>query len=392
MTSHRLQAQVARLVEERGAELWLAIQSTDRPAKYGIPVKVAARMLGCRNDTARLVLQHLLALGGPPERVATIGDRPPTDEGPLYTDEEIVDAQIERYRRRKAADARARMSRRMWLPNDLPVGILHIGDPHLDDDGADLELLRSHLALIRDTPGLYGGCVGDLTNNWVGRLVRLYAEQHATKSDERQLIAWFFRQTPLLYYMAGNHDKWNEGLSYLKAVLRASTAELGREAVVYLGSSELELTVLAPCGESWMLRIRHNFKGHSWLNPTHGLTKDAMLRPGANILVQGHKHNLATASRMMESGDYVTAIQVSAYKRFDTYAQELQFAENEGGEAVMSILNPLGETPQARQLTYTDPFHGALVLGLLRRQAAERLHADGKIDADTFDTVCAESR
>ena len=117
-----------------------------------------------------------------------------------------------------------------------------------------------------------------------------------------------------------------------------------------------------------------------------------MLRPGVNILVQGHKHNLATASRMMENGDYVTAIQVSAYKRFDSYAQELQFAENEGGEAVLSILNPLGETPQARQLTYTDPHHGALVLGLLRRQAAERLHADGKLDAAALARVLQECR
>ena len=95
---------------------------------------------------------------------------------------------------------------------------------------------------------------------------------------------------------------------------------------------------------------------------------------------------------MMENGDYVTAIQVSAYKRFDSYAQELQFAENEGGEAVMSILNPMGDSPQARQLTYTDPHHGALVLGLLRRQAAERLHAEGKIDADTLATVLAEMK
>ena len=384
--------QVERLLEEKGPELWLAMQSNEKRAKYGLPVKMAQRILGCRHDTARQVLQRLIALGGPPDRAANIGDRPPTEEGPLYTDEEIVDAQIERYRRRKAADARAKMSRRMWLPNDLPVGILHIGDPHLDDDGADLELLRSHLDLVRTTPGLFAGCVGDLSNNWVGKLVRLYAEQHSTRSDERQLIAWFFRQTPLLYFMAGNHDRWNEGLAYLRGCIRDATHELGKEAVIYLGSTELELTILAPSGECWVVRVRHNFKGHSQWNPTHGMTKDATFRPGADILVQGHKHNLAIAARTLESGRYVTAIQCNAYKRFDSYAAENQFPEHEGGEAVLSILNPLGDTPQARHLTYTDPFHGALVLGLLRRQAAERLHAEGKIDADTFDTVRQEMK
>ena len=187
----------------------------------------------------------------------------------------------------------------MWLPNDLPVGILHIGDPHLDDDGCDLQLLRAHLALVRSTPGLHAGCLGDVSNNWLRPLMHLWAQQHTDKADEKQLIRWFLRQGPLLYFITGNHDKWNDGYHYLKAAINEASADLGQQSVVYLGSTELQLTIMAPGGESWVLRIRHSFKGRSMWNPSHQLTRDAIFRPGADVLVQGHLHNLAIQSRTL---------------------------------------------------------------------------------------------
>ena len=374
-------ARIEKLLQEHGAALWLAMQSGEA-GKFGIPISIAAKMLRVRKCIAREVMQILHDSQGVPPAAPTIGQAPAEAVQPVYSDEELVQQKIDRYRRKQDRARAARLSRRMWLPNDLPVGILHIGDPHLDDDGSDLELLRAHLALTRSTPGLYAGCLGDLSNNWVGKLLRLWAEQHTDKADEKQLISWFFKQTPLLYFMAGNHDLWNEGYQYLQAAIREASAVHHQPAVIYLGSTELELTILAPCGESWVIRLRHNFKGNSQWNPTHAMTKDAMFRPGADILVQGHRHNLAIQSRTLPSGQYVTAIQVNAYKRFDSYAAAHQFPEHEGGEAVLTILQPLGETQQARTLTYADPFTGAEALSVMRREAIERLRRQGEITED----------
>lgn len=374
-------ARIEELIQEHGHALWLAM-SSGSSGRYGVGARTAAKMLRCNKDTAMHVMRTLHEAGGVPAPAPIIGEAPAEAVQPVYSDEELIDAKIDRFRRKQARQRSARLNRRMWLPNDLPVGILHIGDPHLDDDGCDLQLLRAHLALVRATPGLHAGCLGDVSNNWLRPLMHLWADQHTDKADEKQLIRWFLRQGPLLYFITGNHDKWNDGYHYLKAAISEATAELGQEAVIYLGSTELELTVMAPNGESWVFRIRHSFKGRSMWNPSHQLTRDAIFRPGADILVQGHLHNLAIQSRTLPSGQYVTAVQVNAYKRFDSYAEAHQFPEHEGGEAVLTILDPLGESAQARTITYADPFAGAHALTMMRRAAAERLCKSGKMSKE----------
>ena len=64
-----------------------------------------------------------------------------------------------------------------------PIGILHFGDPHVDDDGTDLAEIYSLCNLVNKTDGLFGGNLGDIQNNWVGRLQALYDNnQHLQKN------------------------------------------------------------------------------------------------------------------------------------------------------------------------------------------------------------------
>ena len=60
---------------------------------------------------------------------------------------------------------------------DGPFGVALFGDPHVDDPGTDIRLLESHMNIVRRTKGLMAGNVGDYSNNWIGRLARLHAEQ-----------------------------------------------------------------------------------------------------------------------------------------------------------------------------------------------------------------------
>jgi len=77
-------------------------------------------------------------------------------------------------RKRTAVEARQLVPITVHL--DGPVGIMHGGDPHLDDDGTDVALIERHVALVQATPGLLGANVGDYSNNWVGRLAHLYGQ------------------------------------------------------------------------------------------------------------------------------------------------------------------------------------------------------------------------
>lgn len=96
---------------------------------------------------------------------------------------------------------------RIRVKDDLPIGIGWFGDPHVDDDGTDLDLLFRHAELFDGrTPGLVAACVGDVWNNWVGRLTRLWAEQSTSAAEARALVTEFMRLVDWLIFIKGNHD------------------------------------------------------------------------------------------------------------------------------------------------------------------------------------------
>ena len=75
-----------------------------------------------------------------------------------------------------------------------PYGVLHFGDPHLDDDGCDWISLQNDIDAIKSTPALFCANVGDTTNNWVGRLAHLFGQQKTTAKEAMVLAEGFFRE------------------------------------------------------------------------------------------------------------------------------------------------------------------------------------------------------
>ena len=173
---------------------------TQAAAALGIP---RSTLLG-RLQQARKV--GLLKDGGPGspaegghELALTVPPSPDIDV------EELVEQRIKAFARKSAHEA-ARALIPVRVRDDLPIGVLHMGDPHVDDAGTDLALLKRHSDLTRKVPGLYAANVGDTTNNWVGRLARLYAEQETSSSQAWQLGEWLIARTRWIYLVGGNHD------------------------------------------------------------------------------------------------------------------------------------------------------------------------------------------
>lgn len=92
------------------------------------------------------------------------------------------------------------------VKDSKPIAVCAIGDPHIDDDGTDIIALERDLDIIRNTKGMYAGHLGDLTNNWVGRLARLYANQSTTANQAIVLMEWMLNYAPNLFVINGNHD------------------------------------------------------------------------------------------------------------------------------------------------------------------------------------------
>lgn len=109
---------------------------------------------------------------------------------------------------RKDSAAQARKLIPVRVRGNEPIGITLLGDPHVDDDGTDLGSLERDIRVIQRTDGLYAACVGDVQNNWVGRLAKLYGEQETTTSQAWQLVEWFVEELRghWLFMVHGNHD------------------------------------------------------------------------------------------------------------------------------------------------------------------------------------------
>ena len=280
----------------------------------------------------------------------------------LPTAEELLASRRAVYaRKHQAAEARKLIPIRVQL--DGPIGILHGGDPHLDDDGTDIALIERHVALVQATPGLLGANVGDFSNNWVGRLAHLYGEQSTSAREALVLVEWFIRSMRWLYLIGGNHDAWSGAGDPVAWFAKQSNSLYQQHG------ARLELTF--PGGRSIRINARHDFKGHSMWNTAHGPTKAATMGWRDHILACGHTH--VSGYQVVKdpaSGLISHALRVSSYKKHDRYAEKLGLANQDIFCAPVTVIDPRFADDDPRLIvTLFDPESAADYLTWLRGKA-----------------------
>ena len=133
--------------------------------------------------------------------------------------EEIIEHRKKQFvQKRKAKQSRKLINVKINLMG--PIGILHFGDPHVDDDGTDLGEIYSLCNLVNKTEGLFGGNLGDVQNNWIGRLQALYGQQSTSAKESWRLTEHFINSVEWLYLVAGNHDVWSGDGDPLEFIMR----------------------------------------------------------------------------------------------------------------------------------------------------------------------------
>lgn len=281
---------------------------------------------------------------------------------PELTAGELLERKKADFRRRLAYEHGRKLIRvKVNIPG--PIGILHFGDPHLDDDGTDIEALEHHIQLVKDHPAMVAANVGDTTNNWVGRLARLYAEQHATAREAWTLAEWFIRELEgkWLYIIAGNHDAWSGAGDPLNWITQQASA--------LYESSEVRLGLAFPGGKTITINARHDFAGESQWNPAHGPMKAAQLGIRDDILICGHRHKSGYSPlKDPESGKVCHCIQVASYKRYDRYARERGFRDQSLSPCVVTVIDPEQTKPEAMVHVFWDADVAADFLTWLREK------------------------
>lgn len=282
-----------------------------------------------------------------------------SDSSLEHIDEELepIDSLLQRrldaYRRKEASNNKSKTLR---IAESGPYGLLVFGDPHLDDDGCDLDLVRRHLA-ITQKEAIYGICVGDYTNNWVGRLGALYADQSSTAKEAWRLVEWFVGAGRFILLVGGNHDSWSGHSDPLQWIARHAKSR-------YI-SDEARVTLKSPSGDV-TLWARHDFAGKSQYHAVQGMLRSVHFGDFASdIMVGGHTHQWGHYCGERPGGGAYTALRVAAYKRFDNYAKQLNLPEVKHGAGCLLIIDPEVSGP-GRVTPYWDVERGARVLALLR--------------------------
>jgi hypothetical protein len=305
--------------------------------------------------------------------VATLGVTP-RKKAPEYVlpqdvpDEAIPTADLLKQRsakfQRLAVAKEARRILDVPVMLDGPIGIAHFGDPHVDDDGTNIDALQRHVELVNKTPGLLAGNVGDYHNNWIGRLARLYGEQSTSAKEAWQLVEWLIHACPWLYLVGGNHDAWSGTGDPLKWITKQTPTLYQPNGV--------RMRLKLPSGRDVRINARHDFKGHSQWNTAHGPSKAAQMGWRDHILTCGHTHVSGYQVVRDPSTRLIShALRVGSYKTYDRYADELGLPDQNIFVCPVTIIDPRWAEDDPRFITVLfDPEHAADYLTFLRKKKA----------------------
>jgi hypothetical protein len=299
--------------------------------------------------------------GSPPlsglQRVPTAPDLPDDD----IDTNSLIEQMCRRFTKRRAHHD-AKKWRRFDVPVAGPYALMIFGDPHIDDDGCDWPLLRAHCQLAAETEGLFAVNIGDTTNNWSGRLARLWSEQDTGKSTARKLVKWLLNEAgvPWWLWLLGNHDSW-------PGPVGSETMERFKPHHVVMEDWGAKVTLVSPNGAEFRLHAAHDFSGHSQWNPLHGPMKEAKWGDQAHVYVAGHKHNWALFGGEHEhKGDLFWLARAKGYKTIDSYAERLGFGSQGHGNSILVVVDPGMEGTPGHVSCFADPIEGVEYLKFKR--------------------------
>lgn len=336
-------------------------------AAHGNNKSAAARALGITRNALNWRLTKELA-DGPQDDVQEAPAILTFPELPDFREpiEDLIRRRTRHYERLKTHRDAATWQQ-IGISENAPFGLAIIGDPHLDDDGCAWPALLDDVATLRDTAGLYAVNIGDTTNNWVGRLARLFANQETSQTSARQFAEWFLTGAGIKWagVILGNHDLWGDGGEIIRRMCAKSPVTIP----VHEWAAKIELAF--PGGQVCRLNLSHDFKGRSIYSTTHGPLREAIWyqEGGAHIFAAGHIHFGGLQQIELPGGRCVWLARVSGYKDFDSHALVNGFHEGQRFRSVVAIIDPSAPDHE-RVLMFSSIAQGARVLKMMRANFA----------------------
>lgn len=217
---------------------------------------------------------------------------------------------------------------------DGPIGVGFMGDPHVDSDGCNITALMRHADIFDGrNEGLFGACLGDMWNNWGGRLARLWSEQTTDGHEARVLVKHFLEKVYWLFVIWGNHDQWSGHSNILESMLdgRAGAARDWRARV----------GLRFPNGKVAKIYAAHGFPGRSMYLNNMGAVKKALFDGQHDIYVAGHIHSAGyTLGVHPATQRPYHAVQVGTYKEIDKFGEQIVAEDQNLYKCPVALIDP----------------------------------------------------
>ena len=248
------------------------------------------------------------------------------------------------------------------------VGYVVFGDIHIDDQMANVpELVKDICAVQNNKPYVRGILIGDHLNNWVGRLSRLF-EYHSTTGDEAwKLVEWIVSEeaTNPIIILSGNHGQWSGTGDPVKWMAKPKQ--------VIEDDWGIRTSFIFENGKEFKMYNKHNFKGTSIYNKSHGILRAAMFGAGrgSHVYMAGHLHTGSVWQTPLEdTGVVVWSCRAKGYKYWDSFAHErlnIEFdATNIGAEAIFVMVDSTDDGKWSWIQCFADVQTGIDVLRMKR--------------------------
>lgn len=245
--------------------------------------------------------------------------------------------------------------------DDLPIMLVWTGDWHLLDAGTDHDRFDADLALWKETPGVYLGIGGDLSN-WTSPAVLPRAMPANVLPSE--LAAVLVRRkveeikAKVLFGVVGNHDAFPGATGWhpVDDIYRdCGIPNLGPGGRVFLKVGEV----------TYQIEARHSFNYNSSLNDTNSHRRLWEQSGKPDMVFTAHLHNPTLHHRSFDGTDTVWA-RNGTYKRDDSYAKSKNFVHTqpEPPDQPGVILFP----DERRMIPFRDYHDGLPLLATLRER------------------------
>jgi len=261
--------------------------------------------------------------------------------GAEYDDADVWSRAVEESGKRRKKEQRKKNSAIEFSHG--PIALVYLADVHAGSTGVDYRRLDRDLSIIESTPGMYAVTVGDLVDNFiVGRLQAVRFGAKFTVREEWVLAKMVLARIgpKLVSSVAGNHDLWTfktSGIDFLEELL----ANINPGALYQRFDQPFILSVDSA---EYAIRVRHNWRGSSIYNPTHGIERAAKFDKGRHfdVGIGAHTHASGLYRQFNNGGKTGHAILCGSYKVYDTFADETGYPLANESSAVAMVFSKDG--------------------------------------------------